>query len=612
MIVAEATDPVRATPRRRLAGHAPLGAALLALVGLPAAAGAQTAAPAVPTREEVNRIPTGPTAQQPSRLSVEGGVERAPCPLAQERFAGVTITVNDVVFDNLKIVDPATLASAWEAYRGKTVPIATVCEIRDAAATILRRQGYLAAVQVPPQRIENGVVHFDVLMAKLVAVQVRGNPGKSEALIAAYLRRLTEEPVFNEQTAARYLLLARDIPGYDVRLTLKPANGAPGEVIGEVAVVRTPVALDVNVQNYGSRDVGRFGGLIRGEAYDLLGLGDRLTLGYFGTADFKEQNVLQAGYDIRLGGEGLTLGGRFTYAWTRPDPDIVGGRLKAETMVAGAELSYPFVRREAGTLRGALGFEAINQDVRLAGIDLTRDRIRAAYARADFDLMDAGSIRSTAGYSSAEPRWRLAGSLEVRKGLGILGASDGCGAPPYTACLTAGAVPLSRVEGRPQAALVRFSGVGEVRPVPNIAFVLAPRAQYSSRPLLSYEEFSGGNYTVGRGYDPGSILGDRGIGFQSELRIGRAVPTARDAFAVQPYGFFDAAWVWNRRQPVAPLERDPQRLFSAGIGARVAYGDRARLDVTLATPLEKINGSDRRGDVRLLVSLTTRLLPWTR
>ena len=116
-----------------------------------------------------------------------------------------------------------------------------VCEIRDAAATILRRKGYLAAVQVPAQRIENGVVRFDVLMAKLVAVQVRGDAGRAERLIAGYLERLTGEEVFNEREAERYLLLARDLPGYDVRLTLRPAGTAPGEVIGEVTVVRTPV-----------------------------------------------------------------------------------------------------------------------------------------------------------------------------------------------------------------------------------------------------------------------------------------------------------------------------------------------------------------------------------
>ena len=57
-----------------------------------------------------------------------------------------------------------------------------------------------------------------------------------------------------------------------------------------------------------------------------------------------------------------------------------------------------------------------------------------------------------------------------------------------------------------------------------IAFSLSPRAQYSDDPLFAFEEFSGGNYTAGRGYDPGIITGDSGFGFQSEVRIGSVTP----------------------------------------------------------------------------------------
>jgi hypothetical protein len=53
--------------------------------------------------------------------------------------------------------------------RGASSPAAssrspTLCEVRDRAASILRGMGFLAAVQVPPQRIEaNGAVRMDVL-----------------------------------------------------------------------------------------------------------------------------------------------------------------------------------------------------------------------------------------------------------------------------------------------------------------------------------------------------------------------------------------------------------------------------------------------------------------
>jgi hemolysin activation/secretion protein len=574
-------------------------------------AAAQVAAGGPPTREEINRVPVSPAPRGQSRLTVDGEVERSPCPLADPRFAGVTVTISQVVFDNLRVVSPDLLRSSYESFVGKTVPIATVCEIRDAAATILRREGYLAAVQVPPQRIENGVVHFDVLMAKVVQIQVRGDAGRSERLIAGYLEALKGEEVFNEKTAERYLLLARDLPGYDVRLTLRPAGTKPGEVLGEVTVVRTPVVLDMNIQNFGSRDVGRFGGLVRGEAYDLLGLGDRLTLGLFSTADFKEQQVFQSGYDMRVGREGLTLSGRFTYAWTRPDLGATAD-VRSRTLIGSLEASYPFVRSQATNLRGAIGMDLINQNVRLPAGARTQDKLRVAYARFDVDAIDRASIGQLAGYSGNEPRWRAAASLELRQGIDGLGASDGCGPVPYSACFVTGARPPGRLDGRPDATVARLTGQFEFRPMPNIAFTLSPRAQYASKALFSFEEFSAGNYTAGRGYDPGSLIGDDGLGFQAEFRFGTLVPRSRKSVSLQPYAFFDQAWVWNKNGPAAPPFTDPQKLSSAGGGLRASIGDIARLDVAVAEPLSKVGLQTRRSDTRVLVSLTTRLLPWTR
>ena len=47
-----------------------------------------------------------------------------------------------------------------------------------------------------------------------------------------------EDEYFDRNKAERYLLLARDLPGYNVQLTLKPAGTGPGELVGEVAVLR--------------------------------------------------------------------------------------------------------------------------------------------------------------------------------------------------------------------------------------------------------------------------------------------------------------------------------------------------------------------------------------
>ncbi len=582
----------------------------LGLVALAMPALAQTvpsSAIAPPTREEVQRANTEPTPLPPSHLTVEGGVERAPCPLGEPRFANVTLTIKGAEFDNLRGLPAEALKPAYESLIGKTVPIATICEIRDAAATILRRAGYLAAVQVPPQHVADGVVHFDVLMAKLVRVQVRGNAGRSERLLAAYLDKLVGQPLFNEKEAERYLLLARDLPGYDVHLVLRPAGTVPGEVVGEVSVTRQPFLISANMQNYGSHSVGRWGALLTGQANDVIGFGDRLTLGLFNTVQVHEQTVIQAGYDIRVGGEGLTLGGRFTYAWTRPDLGSGAHPLKSRTLVGSLEASYPFRRSQSIDVRGAGGIDLIDQDLDFLDNPLTRDRLRVAYARIDFGAVDPASIAGLRGLSAAAPRWRLSGSLELRHGLGILDATGSCGPAPFTACQT---LPTpSRIQGDPQGTLVRFNAQAELRPGGIINFALSPRLQYSFNPLLSYEQYSGGNYTVGRGYDPGAIVGDSGAGATAEIRLGELAPRSQRSIAFQPYAFLDAAWTWNRDATSALTEHD--RLLSVGGGLRLAWGDHARADLLAAVPLHRPETQFRPDKVRVLLSVTTRLLPWS-
>lgn len=580
---------------------------LLAGMASPAIAQAQIA----PTREEIQRERVlTPQARTGARLSVEGGIERAPCPLADARFADIRVTISDVRFNNLTAVPAEALRAAWARHAGQSVPIATVCEIRDEAATILRRMGYLAAVQVPPQKIEGGVVQFDVLMAKLIAIQVRGDAGRSERQIAGYLEKIREQPVFNIHEAERYLLLARDLPGYDVRLTLRPAGTVPGEVIGEVSVVHTPIQLDANIQNYGSRDVGRFGGVARVQFNGLTGLGDQTTVSVFSTADFEEQIVLQAGHAFRLGSGGLTLAGDFTYAWTRPD--IGGGLdLRSNTLVASLGLSYPIIRSQSTNLFAAAGFDYVDQKVDFRTDPVTtisKDKLRVAFAQLNYDAIDPASLSSTRGYSAAEPRWRTGIALELRQGLDIFGASKPCG-PGFVNCAFPN-TPLSRIDADPTAFVARATGYAEFRPTPLFAINLAPRAQWAPDPLLSYEEFSAGNYTVGRGYDPGSIIGDSGIGVQAELRYGSILPRGANAFAFQPYVFFDAAKIWNEDTTLPVIGRT--RLYSAGGGVRAAWGDHARLDAAVAVPLRRTGLQLEKPDPRFLISLTVKFLPWNR
>jgi hemolysin activation/secretion protein len=571
------------------------------LVSHSVASSAQSAPPPIPpTREEVTRPAPPPPAPQ-SRLEVEGGIERAPCALDGPEFASIRFVLRGADFDGLQGLTSSDLAPSFAPYVGREVPIATVCEIRDRAATILRDAGYIAAVQVPQQRIEGGVVRFQVLMAHLTQVRIRGEASGAETALAAYLGRLTRRPLFNRFEAERYLLLAGDLPGYTVRLTLRPAGTAAGDVIGDVTVQHLPAYADFIVQNGGSRALGPWGGLLRGQLFGLTGLGDRTTFSIYSTSDFKEQQTVQLAHDMRLGSEGMSLSGSFTYAWARPT--VPNAHVLAKTLLGTVELGYPFVRRQAETVRGSVGMDIVNQDVELDHVALSRDRLRVAFLRLGIDARasDFGPL-----YSSSEPPWHLTGLAELRQGVRILGATPDCG-PLGVNCLGPGRVPPSRLEGNSDATVLRLTSYGEFRPIPKITFALGVRAQYSWKALQSFEDFAAGNYTAGRGYDPGTLLGDRGFGTQLELRYGTRIPISASRPAIEGYVFWDHAQVGHYGSPIVITQR--QHLDSIGAGARVNW-NRFVLDAGLAVPLTHVGPFNDKPDPRLLVSLTTRLWPW--
>lgn len=541
-------------------------------------------------------------------LAIDGDFERPPCALDRPEFADIRFTVSGAQFNGLDRVPGLSLDAAWADYQGRELPVSVLCDIRAEANANLRRQGYLATVEIPQQSLSDGIPDFTVVFGKLTAVRVRGDAGPSEKIVAGYLEKLTTQDVFNTNLAERYLLLADDLPGLDVRLSLRPAaGGAPGDLVGEVAVLRQRGMADFNVQNLGSEAIGRFGGVLRGEIYDVTGLGDRTSVALFSTIDFVEQQTIQLGHDFRVGSEGLRLGGQFTWSTVNPSTGLAGFNVEAETLFASIYASYPLVRTRRHSLFADAGFDFVDQDVTVNDFGLTTDKVRVAYARLAGEWTDQQSIQRAGGYTPFEPRWRLRYGVEARHGLDVFGASPDC-RPNLLACLFGGAVPPSRIEADPTPLLVRINADIEYRPDPLVAFVLRTQSQLTSDPLPAFEELAGGSFSIGRGYDPGAVLGDSGIMTAFELRYGSLQPDAIDGFALQPYLFTDLAVVWNEDPSRRPS--NPDRLWSAGGGMRVAWGRGMQGDFVVAVPLERPDLAPTRGDVRFLFTLTARLFPW--
>ena len=139
-----------------------------------------------------------------------------------------------------------------------------------------------------------------------------------------------------------------------------------------------------------------------------------------------------------------------------------------------------------------------------------------------------------------------------------------------------------------------------------LAFAMAPVAQAQTPP----PEAEGADTDEG-GSDIvviGTRRKDRSI-TDSSVAIDVISPESITATAWQNYLFTDVAHVWN--EDPSRRAANPDRLWSAGGGIRTVFGSKLQGDFSVAVPLQKPDLAASRGDVRLMFSLTARLLPWS-
>lgn len=542
--------------------------------------------PSLPSPEQVT--PPTPELRQPSTVQVDSraAFERESCPFDN---SPLRLNLQRVEFTR---VDGSALPPEIAAIIAKLKQpsgdqsIRVVCDLRDQTNEALRREGWVASVQVPPQEIADGVLRLHVVTARMVETRVRGNAGPYESLLRERLATLQAQDPLNERVIERLLLLAGDVPGLDVQLALRPAGGQQGDVIGEVTISYRRFTVLANVQNYNSRILGRETGYVRAEYYGLTGLSDLTYLGFSSTADFKEQRILQGGHIMGLGPSGTTAGIRASYAWSRPDLGALDYR--TDTLILGFDVTQPLVRSLNGNISLGAGFDYIDQltDIHSGDLKLplTGDKMRIAYASVSGDTRELrrdGSII-----------WSLRGALELRKGFDILGASQ----PGFS-----GGRTQSRIDGRSDAFVARASLEGIVGLTSNFRIVGRAQGQWTNDSLLNYEEFALGNLTIGRGYDPGANSGDRAAAVSGEAQFD--LP-AFNWLTTQIFGFYDFVYLDNLDR--GSTERD-RKFSSYGGGLRLGLPGQALLEVTYARPMDRALTIDKaRPTDRVLVSLSLR------
>nr|WP_281129530.1 ShlB/FhaC/HecB family hemolysin secretion/activation protein [Sphingomonas sp. AR_OL41] len=570
------------------------GAILLAPSSLlfATATNAQTVPGSLPTREQVE-LPRNDRPAPPSGVTVTDNRPAAVnCPFAD---SPIEVSIDRLRFtlpDGAAV--PAALNDALSTIRPEPGKhrLVQLCDLRDAAARALSAAGYITAVTIPPQEINAGEATLIVIPARLVDVHITGSAGRNAGPLAARIDQLKSLPVLNTREIERILLGANDVPGLQVRMALRGAGTGPGQVIGEVQVSYTPFSIVANVQNSGSRAIGRESGTIRAEYYGLTGHSDRTFVGLSSTFDFREQQVVQAGHYFATD-SGLSFGGRFSYAWSRPD--LGGLDLRSRSLIGGVDVSAPLLRSVKANADLGGGIEIIEQRIKFYPgggfvIPVTQDKLRVGYLRLSASKREPQFV--------GPDKWSISGSLELRQGFDLFGATQ-------RGAITASGYGPSRFDGSATATVLRGGISGSVGIGRLFSIAATGQGQWASGALLSFEEFSVGNLTIGRGYDPGVTAGDKALGLRVEPRVQLPI---KARIGVQAFGFYDTVHIWNDDSFTTEASRS---LSSFGGGLRATLPGLASLEAMYAHPQDpelNLAGAPRASD-RVLLSLTIQFAP---
>ena len=475
--------------------------------------------------------PSPPPAILESPESSETDVPSDPNLPPSQTFNVTTIEVqgNTVLQDEIA----ALLAS----YENQVLTFEDLFEIRSAITQLYVQNGYITSGAFLPnnQDLSDGIVQIQVVEGTLEDIEISGLRRLRTSYIRDRLNRSSEPPLSQTQLEESLQLLQLNplISRVNADLTV---GSAPGRSILRVNLEEAPAfRAGIESNNYQSTSIGSEQISLNISHENLLGLGDRISVGY-GLTEGLDNGAIS--YTVPFN----ALDGTIQLSYTTTESRIVTPlfrdldiRSDAETFSLGVR--QPLVKQPSREF--ALG---LNLDMRRSQTFILND-IPFSFSEGP----DDGESRITALRFSQD--WIERGSSSVLAarsqfsvGLDALGATTND----------------IGTDGRFFSWLGQFQWVQQVSP--RLVVLTRFNAQLTPDSLLPLERFGFGGVDTVRGYPQNQLVTDNGILGSVEARI----PVLANSATLQVTPFLDVAHGWNN-QTLTPEENT---LASVGLGLR--------------------------------------------
>ncbi len=470
---------------------------------------------------------------------------------------------------------PACARSLLESVVGKSIDFQGLQALAGQLEDRYRESGYLLnQVIIPPQRIniKDGAVQFKAIDGHISRVELSGDsPQGAKKQLLRYLAGIQNMSAFDFKMAERYLLLANDIPGLQVKGNLRADPINPGASIMDVTVKRKAVQGVLNFNNRGSQNVGPKQLLAQVGVNDLFGA-DRFQLTAATTAPHaSELSYLNANYAVQLGEKGTQISASF---------------LKTRTAPNG---SY-----------GSLGLVGHLEQLMLG---ITQPILRSLNHNLSF-VANLYHVQNKSSFNTGPSFNDLI--TGVQGGLNYNGLSWG-GSNQLQSMLTQG-IPFegvhaklpSRTSAVQEFTKFNLSGSHLRYLTQHTSLLFSANGQYSGDSLPVSEQLGYGGSSYGMAYQPSELTGDKGVMGSISLRYDLAPPSYLSQ--LQPFVSYDIGELWVN-SPVAGQDIDTSG-SSIGVGFNFVLKHGLQASIMLAAPLTKAPSANTDKDLKLFFNLS--------
>ncbi|NEQ31818.1 MAG: ShlB/FhaC/HecB family hemolysin secretion/activation protein [Leptolyngbya sp. SIO4C5] len=499
--------------------------------------------------------PLEPLPELPPQPDEPLELDRPPSVSTPEDSPPVLFFVEDIQVVGNTLFD-TEIKALVEPLEGREITFDALLELRTRITRLYLDNGYISSGAFIPinQILNDGIVQIQIVEGYVEQIQINGLTRLRESYVRDRLTRAIEPPL-NVQRLEEVLQILQVDPllqNVDAELT---AGSRPGQNLLILDLVEAePFVANFRTNNYRAPSIGSHQGNATVSHLNILGFGDRLSLGYALTEGLNSYDV---SYTIPVNSSDGTLQLRYDNARS----EIVTSQFRDAGIRSNSEtfsvnFRQPLARSLTSEFALSFGFDFrdsrsfILDDIPFSfsiGPENGVSRVRALRLAQEWVNRDVNSV--------------IAARSQFSFGLDIFDAT----------------VNTTGTDGHFFAWLGQFQWVEQLSP--QTLLVTRINAQLTPDSLLPLERFSVGGIDTVRGYIQNQIVTDNAITASTEFRF----PIAND---LQLAPFIDAGGGWNNQSP----NPDPAFLLSLGLGLRWQPAD--GLDVRLDYGLPLISPED--------------------